>query len=151
VSSLHLEGHVQRVGAMLEELFPNAVERIPSVPAFEVRIALHDGSARTFVHLVPFDGDQFLVRTNAWVLSNVEPSGDLCRELLRRNALADLGAYYLSEDRHVGFAHSIVGSSLDPGELKASVLSVAGIADRDDDTLQRWFGGHRAADIPPTE
>jgi hypothetical protein len=144
-----LDPSVERVGAMLEALFPNLVERVTSVPAFEVRLETDNGSATTVVSLVPFAHDEFLVRTNAWVLSHVEPSTELCVDLLRRNAMTDLGAYYLSEDQHVGFMHSILGSSLDSNELRASVLAVATIADRDDDVLQRKYGGFRAIDVPP--
>lgn len=149
VLPLRLEPRVERVGAMLEALFPNLVERVTSLPAFEVRLETDNGSARTVVSLVPFGEQEFLVRTNAWVLSHVEPSTELCVDLLRRNAKTDLGAYYLSEDQHVGFVHCILGSSLDSNELRASVLAVASIADRDDDVLQGKYGGYRAIDVPP--
>lgn len=145
-----IEEPTQRVRLMLESLFPGSVERILSVPAFEVRIPIHNRSSRAVVSLAPFDGGEFLVRANAWVISHVEPTVELCVDLLRRNAKMDLGAYYLSEDQHVGFAHSILGSSLDPGELRESVLAVATISDRDADTLQRSYGGFRSIDVPPT-
>jgi hypothetical protein len=145
-----MESAVRHVGIMLESLFPGVIEPVPSAPTFEVRLKTLDGSAITHVSIAPTEGSEFLVRTNAWVLSHVEQSPDLCVDLLRRNAKNDLGAYYLSEDHHVGFSHSIMGSSLDPNELRASVVAVATVADRDDDELQRLYGGYRATDLPPT-
>lgn len=145
-----LDSAVEWVGSMLDALFPGLVERISSAPAFEIRMATHDGSARTMVFVVPTVGEEFIVRTNAWVLSGPEVSLQLCADLLRRNASVELGAYYLSDEEHVGFAHSILGSTLDLNELQASVVAVASVADRDDDDLQRQYGGSRAIDLPPT-
>lgn len=145
-----LDSALERVGLMLDALFPGLVSRIASAPAFEVRVAAHDGSARTMVFVVPTGEEQFIVRTNAWVLTGPDISFQLCSDLLRRNASAELGAYYLSDEQHVGFAHSILGSALDLEELRASVLAVASVADRDDDMLQRHYGGSRAIDVPPT-
>jgi hypothetical protein len=149
VAPADLEPNVQHVGAMLLSLFPGLVERIPSAPAFEVILKTHDGSARTVVSLASIDDEEFLVRANAWVLSHVGQSLALCTDLLRRNAKIDLGAYYLSEDHHVGFAHTILGSAIQLNELRASVVAVAAVADRDDDELQGLYGGYRASDLPP--
>lgn len=146
-----LEASVDHVHAMLESIFPGLVDRVPAVPAFEVRLAVFNGSTRTIVSLSPFGAGEFLVRTNAWVLTDVEHSPELYSDLLRRNARSDIGAYYISEDGHVGFAHTILGSSLDPSELRASVVGVTAVADRDDDALQMRFGGYRAIDLPPTQ
>lgn len=146
----NLETAIDRIESMLAELFPGLVHRIPSVPAFEILLKIHDGSARTTVFIVPAADGEFIVRTNAWVLTNPVVSFDLCADLLRRNARADLGAYYLSDEQHVGFAHSILGSAVDPNELRASIVAVATVADGDDDDLQVRYGGYRALDTLPS-
>lgn len=129
------EEQAQRIQRMLESLFPGAVERIPAVPAFEVSPTISENATRILVTLHPMDEHEFLVRTNAWIGSIVELSLDLCILLLRRNAVSDLGSFCLSDDQLVGFAHGILGSSIDLNELRSSVLAVATVIDREEELL----------------
>jgi hypothetical protein len=56
------------------------------------------------------------------------------------------GAFGLDSDNDVFFEHSIVGSTSDKVELKASVMAVVMTADRYDDQISSRWGGTRAVD-----
>ena len=135
----------EHVANLLGDLYSDLVAPLPSVPAFRCALAGENGSAIAYTYVVPGAND-VVVRTLAWVLRDVAPSSELYTDLLRRNAIAEFGSYFLNEQGDVGYAHTIVGSTLDRLELEESTKAVATRADVDGYELQQAYGGRRAGD-----
>ena len=72
---------------------------------------------------------------------------DLMYYLLRKNEDMRFGAFGIDEEHDVFFEHSILGSTCDIEEFRASLLAVASIADGLDDEIKEQFGGLRAIDV----
>lgn len=73
-------------------------------------------------------------------------NAELMKFLLRENDRMRFGAYGLDEDEDIFFEHTIVGSTCDKEELKASVVAVVMTADDADDKIIAKWGGQRAVD-----
>ncbi len=56
------------------------------------------------------------------------------------------GAFGVDQDNDIFFEHTIVGSSCDKDELKASILAVVYTADQYDEQITQKWGGQRAVD-----
>jgi len=66
--------------------------------------------------------------------------------LLRKNDDMRFGAFGLDRDMDIFFEHTIVGSTCDKEELRATVMAVLQTADKYDDEIVAKWGGERAVD-----
>jgi hypothetical protein len=132
----------EKVRNLMRELFGEfAVPRDDS-PLIGVML----GSALAQTGVYPWGEDDAVVCTRAWVVLNVELTPELMRYLLLKNNAMRFGAFGIDDVDDIFFEHSIVGSTCDKAELKASVMAVVTTADQyDDEIVQRW-GGERAMD-----
>jgi hypothetical protein len=112
------------------------------VPAIGVVV----GSAVAQAIVFPWGEDDATICTRAYVVTGAELTPDLMRYLLRENADMRFGAFGVDDDGDILFEHTIVGSTCDKEELKASVMAVVMTADRYDDQIVARWGGQRALD-----
>jgi hypothetical protein len=80
------------------------------------------------------------------VVTKVELTPDLMKYLLRCNYDMTLGAFGIDDAGDIFFEHTILGSSCDKSELRASVGAIAFVADKYDDEIVGRWGGERAVD-----
>jgi hypothetical protein len=133
-----------RIDTWLRELFGALVEDPAPDGAIRVRV----GSAVTETRLVPWGDGDFVVSTRARVAAGADLAPELLRYLLRRNDDVRFGAFGLDADGVIFYRHDIVAGTCDREELRASVTSVALVADRYDDEIVTRWGGRRAMDAP---
>jgi hypothetical protein len=120
--------------------------------------ALQEGSTFVYVRTFPIGEDKAGVEVFSYVLVDVAVTGDLMQYLLTYNLRLVLGAFALALDHggkgSVLLTHTILGDTMDPDALYASVTAIARVADDLDDTLVAKFGGKTAmrklGEIPPS-
>lgn len=132
----------ERILPWMEKLFGDSA--IPREDAPLVDLPL--GSAWATVAVVPWGEDDATVITRAYVVRGPRIDLELLRMLLESNEHLPFGAFGLDPEGDVFLQHSIVGSTCDPEELEASVVSVVSTADRFDDLIVDRWGGQRALD-----
>ena len=132
----------RHVGELLRELFGEMAHARAEFPSYVVPM----GSTFANVNVFPWGEDDATVNVRAWVVLGAEVTPDLMHFLLRQNDDFRFGAFGLDKDNDIFFEHSIVGSTMDKEELKASVLAVLFTADQVDDEIQRRWGGRKATD-----
>jgi hypothetical protein len=131
-----------KVAKWMKELFGEGFQAVPDKPVF---IVPH-GSAIMQVVVLPWGGDDAVVRGMAWVVQDIELREDLLLHLLRMNSNFRFGGFGLDSDDDIFFTYSIVGSTADKEEVKALVLAVASTADGEDDKIVAKWGGLTAVD-----
>ena len=131
-----------KVVSWMKELFGELVIMRDDAPMMGVMM----GSAVAQVAVLPWGDDDATITTRAYLVTGAELTPDLMRYLLQKNAELRFGAFGVDEDGDILFEHSIVGSSCDKGELKASVLAVLVTADKYDDEIVARWGGERMLD-----
>lgn len=132
----------EKIAPWVKELFGEFAIAREDAPMFAVLV----GSAVAQILVMPWRDDDATITTRAYVVSGAELSQDLMHYLLRKNADMRFGAFGVDDDGDILFEHSIVGSTCDKPELKASVMAVVMVADDyDDEIVSRW-GGQRAID-----
>uniref|UniRef100_A0A7C4GG03 YbjN domain-containing protein n=1 Tax=candidate division WOR-3 bacterium TaxID=2052148 RepID=A0A7C4GG03_UNCW3 len=132
----------EKIAPWMRELFGQFATAHESAPVFGVVF----GSTIAHVAVFPWGDDDATITTRAWVVTGTELTPDFMKFLLLQNDKMRFGAFLVDSDGDVFFEHTIVGSTCDKEELKASVLAVAATADRyDDEIVQRW-GGQRMLD-----
>lgn len=132
----------EKILPWMQEMFGEFAGQRSEVPEFGVLV----GSAFAQTAIYPFGEDDSVISTRAYVVTGAELSADLMHFLLRENDRMTFGAFGVDEDGDIFFEHTIVGSTCDPNELKASVSSVVLIADEYDDLIVEKWGGNRAID-----
>ena len=87
----------------------------------------------------------------AMVLLDVKPSNELYKWIAVEGQNFDYGSFkvVMRDDGlvNVVYRSAIGGDSLDAGELKEALLSVAGTADNNDEMLKTRFGGKTVSDV----
>jgi hypothetical protein len=136
------EESYNKVKGWMKEIFGDFVTPREDSPSFAVYV----GSSYSSVAVMPWGDDDAVVTTRSWVVTGVEMTQELLYFLLRENDTMRFGAFGLDTDNDVFFEHSIVGSTADKVELKASVMAVVMTADRYDDQISSRWGGTRAID-----
>jgi hypothetical protein len=132
----------EKTATMLKDLFGEMVRSDGDDPVFMLPL----GSTMAQITVAPWGQNDATICTRAIVAVGSEISLDLCSYLLHENADFRFGAFGLDKDDWVFFEHTIVGSTADKDELKASILAVVSTADRyDDEIIKRW-GGQRIED-----
>ena len=132
----------EKVAKWMRELFGEFAMAREDAPLIAVVI----GSAVAQAGVYPWGNDDSTITTRAYVVTGTELTPDLMHFLLRQNADMRFGAFGVDNDNDIFFEHTIVGSSCDKNELKASVLAVVTTADRFDDQIVARWGGQRALD-----
>jgi len=131
-----------KTASWMKELFGELVLMRDDAPTMGVMM----GSALATVAVWPWGEDDATITTRAYLVTGAELAPDLMRYLLQKNADMRFGAFGVDKDGDILFEHSIVGSSCDKGELKASVFAVLVSADKYDDEIVARWGGERALD-----
>jgi hypothetical protein len=132
----------EKTKSYLGELFGEMVRAQPNRPVF----ILPMGSTLTHIAITPWGDDDAVVLVRAYVVFGADLAPDLLKFLLQENDTKRFGAFGVDQDGDIFFEHSIVGSTCDKEELKASVLAVASTADLFDDQIVERWGGMRAMD-----
>lgn len=131
-----------RVGEWMKEFFGMLSDPMPDRTAF----LFHQGDTLTQVIILPWSTDDAAITCRSYVVLDVEMSPELMHFLLTENASFRFGAFGLDNDDDIFFEHTIVGSTCDPEELKASVLAVANVSDRYAEKIIATYGGVRHID-----
>ncbi|GAB4464356.1 MAG: YbjN domain-containing protein [Armatimonadaceae bacterium] len=132
----------EKVKRMLTEIFGEMLLVREDSPMFGISM----GTAFAQVLIAPWGDDDAVVVTRAYVVHNIEVNGPLSVFLLKANGTMRFGAFGADEDS-VFFQHTILGTTLDKGELRSSVVAVVRTADDYDEQLVAQFGGQRALDV----
>ncbi|MEB3280867.1 MAG: YbjN domain-containing protein [Lyngbya sp.] len=107
------------------------------------------GSAWVEVIINPWEEDETVIKTLSKVVIDAKITPELASFLLQANSEMMFGAFSINKAGEILFSHSIVGSTCDPEELEASVLTVLEVSDEYDDQIIQMWGGKRALDIAP--
>ncbi len=126
----------------MKELFGTFVVALPDVPVF----VFEQGDTLAQITVASWGSDDATITVRSWVVHDVEATPDLMHYLLRENDKFRFGAFGLDSEDDVFFEHTIVGSTCDPEELKASVFAVTGTSDRYDDEIIAKYGGMKSID-----
>ncbi|MEM9161624.1 MAG: YbjN domain-containing protein [Cyanobacteria bacterium P01_F01_bin.4] len=137
----------EKVAGWMNELFSD----IPWEKLDAEGFGLFMGSAWVEVWIYPWGDDDAVINVRSNVVSGADLQTDLQTFLLKENDQLRFGAFALSETGDVIFEHTIVGSTCDPEEIKASVMEVLETADEYDDKIVAKWGGTRALDRSPVE
>ena len=99
------------------------------------------------------DISKTIVNLFAFVLWGVKATPELFKWVATEGQEFDYGAFRVildpedSKNCNVQFQYRLPGDTLDPGELKNALASVAFVADGQDDLLQAKFGGKKTSDL----
>lgn len=132
----------ERIAPWMEELFGDSVVAFEDEPLFIVNF----GSAVASTRIVPWNDDEALITTRAYVVTDIEITSELGYFLLRENNGIYFGRFALDAENDIVFEHSLVGSACNLIELQHSVMTVIRIADDYDDEIVTRWGGKRALD-----
>ena len=108
---------------------------------------VRNGSAIVNISVQQWGEEEAAVLFRAWVIQKAEMTPDLMYYLLRKNESMRFGAFGIDEEHDIFFEHSILGSTCDIEEFRASLKAVASISDGLDDEIKEQFGGLRAIDV----
>ena len=132
----------EKVRPWMKEIFGEfAVER-EDAPSFGIMI----GTAYAQTGVFPWGKDDATITTRAYVVTGTELAADLLLYLLNENDRVRFGAFGVDQEKDIFFEHTIVGSTCDKEELKASVLAVIMTADQYDEKIVAKWGGQTARD-----
>lgn len=101
------------------------------------------GSTLLEISINAYEEDNAVLEILAYCVQGVEPSLELCRELLSLNAQIPLGAFSMIGN-DIYYSHSVLGRDLQAEQFIASLSSVAAIADEYDEVIISRFGGETA-------
>jgi hypothetical protein len=133
------------VRVWLKSIFKEATEEDADLPSFITRV----GRARIHTDVRawqnPLGEDDAIVKNVGYIARDVEENLLLTRWLVEKNANTLFGGFAINGNR-VFFSHSIVGSTCDRVELRASMLAVADSVLNSHDEVLRRGGGTSALD-----
>jgi hypothetical protein len=132
----------EKVAPMVREIFGEFAQERDDIPQFGVLM----GSSITRITVIPWGDDDATISITSYVVSGAEITPELMEYLLRENASMRFGAFGIDSDDDIQFEHTIVGSTCDKEELKASAMAVVRVSDKYDDEIVARFGGQRATD-----
>ena len=133
----------EKVVPWLKEIFGHFMVTRDDKPMVGVAV----GSAFAQVAVLPWGDDDATVTTRAYVVTGVEATPDLMKYLLQKNTDTMMfGAFGLDHEGDIVLEHTLICSSCDKEELKASVMSVVTMADKYDDEIVARWGGVKALD-----
>jgi hypothetical protein len=132
----------KKVEGYLRELFGEMVKKPAERPVFLLR----RGSTIIHIAIAPWGEDEAVVVVRAYVNFGADLVRDLLEFLVKQNSKMRFGAFGADDDGDIFFEHTIVGSTCDKKEIKASVLAVGSTADDYDEQIMRRWGGLRQED-----
>lgn len=132
----------EKIGEWMKELFGMFFDPIPDTPAYIFR----QGDTLVQILVTPWGSDDASLTVRSYVVFDVEATPELMHFLLVANSEVRFGGFGLDSDDDVFFQHAIVGSTCDPEELKASVLSVANTSDQFAEKIIPAHGGVKPVD-----
>lgn len=132
----------EKISPWMKDIFGEQAMFRNDVPGF----AIMAGSAFAQVFVFSWGSDDATVSVIAYVVTGADLTPTLMRYLLQENHTMRFGAFSIDKDGDIVFEHTIVGSTCDKAELKASIFAVARTADDYDDQIIARFGGKRAVD-----
>ncbi|MEO1297618.1 MAG: YbjN domain-containing protein [Cyanobacteria bacterium J06636_16] len=132
----------ERIEPWMHTLFGENVLTFDDEPLFVINF----GSAVASTRVIPWEGDDALITTRSYVVTDIELTPELTYYLLRENNGIRFGRFALDSENDIVFEHSLVGSTCDQIELKYSVTTVTKLADTYDDEIVARWGGKRALD-----
>ena len=132
----------EKIVPWMQEFFVDFLVVSEEEPLFVVNF----GSAIAYTEVIPWENDEAVILTRAYVVTNVEVTSELMQYLLQENDGLYFGRFALDQDGNIAFEHTLVGSTCDPEELRLSVISVVKFADDYDDEIVKRWGGKRALD-----
>lgn len=127
---------------MLRQLFGEMVHAVQEAPMF----VIPSGTTLTHVIVSPWGEKDATITVRAYVTFGSDLAPDLLHFLLRQNDTMRFGAFGIDADGDIFFEHTIVGTTCDKEELRASVMAVAQTADLYDEQIMQKWGGTRAID-----
>ncbi len=131
----------KRVARVMLEQFGDRVEASMDVAVLSVAV----GSASVDVSVRPWRDDA-LIAVRSVLITGVRLEHALYDFLLHENNKLDVGAFGIGDRGEVVFSHTILGSTCESRDLRASVWSVMNVADQYDDRIQEHWGGQCAID-----
>lgn len=108
------------------------------------RFLCFEGSTCVQTVIRPWHEDDVVVESFSYVVQGATLDENLCKFLLRENAVIHFGAFGLTFDGTILFSNSLAGANLDENEFRASIKSVARIADYYDNKIVGMAGGMTA-------
>ncbi len=126
----------------LRQLFGEMVHVVPEAPMF----VIPSGTTLTHIVVSPWGDQDATITVRAYVTFGSDLTPDLLHFLLRENDTMRFGAFGIDADGDIFFEHTIVGSTCDKEELRASVMAVAQTADLYDEQIMQKWGGVRGID-----
>lgn len=136
------EATYKKTDQMLRQLFGEMVHVVQEAPAF----VIPSGTTLTHIIISPWGEKEATITVRAYVTFGSDLTADLLHFLLRENDTMRFGAFGVDADGDIFFEHTIVGSTCDKEELRASVMAVAQTADLYDEQIMQKWGGTRAVD-----
>lgn len=130
----------EKVAVWMQELF----NKYPCARSDFPGLGMLMGSAIVEVLIYPWENDDAIINTRSYVVTGAQLDANLMHFLLRENVDMRFGAFGIDPQGDILFEHTIVGSSCDKNELKASVVAVSQVADEYDDQIVSQWGGKRA-------
>jgi len=132
----------EKIAGYMREVFGEQAHARPDRPSFLLQV----GSSMTHVVVTPWGSDDAVVMVRSYVVYQADLVPELLLFLLKENDSKRFGGFGVDRDGDIFFEHSIVGTTCDKAELKASVMAVVWTSDQyDEQIVQRW-GGMREAD-----
>jgi hypothetical protein len=132
----------KKIEPWMKEMFGMMVNAVPDRPLFLFNM----GQTITAIAVAPWGDDDATITCRSYVVMGPELTTELMHYLLRENDTFRFGGFGVDNDGDVFFGHTIVGSTCDKEELKASTLAVASTAERYADEIIPKFGGERQVD-----
>ncbi len=132
----------ERIAGWTKELFGAKVTARDDGRGYRVRF----GSASVDVSVSAWGAGEAVVLASAPVVSGAALTPELMAYLLRKNCDTRLGAFGIAENGDVELRYSLVGSTCQREELRASLQYLMLAADLCDDEIVARWGGRRAVD-----
>jgi|SRR5581483_1973099 len=132
----------EQVKTWMQEIFGEMAFVDEKNPTFGIA----RGTAQAWVWVLPWGDDDATINVRSWVVTDAEMTLDLAKYLLQQNFNMRFGAFSIDDEDDILFSHTIVGSTCQKEELRASVMAVLSTADAQDDPITSRFGGRKASD-----
>lgn len=132
----------EKILPWMKEIFGEFANIHPDRPLVGINI----GSAVAWVAVDPWGDTDATVSARSYVVTGVELTPDLMEFLLKSNDHVRFGAFGLDSANDIFFDQTVVGSTCDKEDLKATIMAVVVTADEYDDKIVSRWGGSRALD-----
>jgi hypothetical protein len=132
----------EKIKPWMTEIFGEFATAHEDTPTFGIMV----GSAYTQMGIFAWGKDDAAITTRSYVVTGAELTPDLMLYLLSENDKVRFGAFGVDPEKDIFFEHTIVGSTCDKEEIRASVMAVVLTSDKYDDEIVAKWGGQTARD-----